>query len=136
MRIDSTLLPLAAREHGRAHQADRPFPGKTTEKAGETAAPRRTGAENPAAQANSAAQRQAPAGLLAVLSKLQAMDPETLNHGHTQALASIERNLARYRENLPETVAAEETGPQESAAAEPQAPAVATEDAAKVDTTA
>lgn len=101
MRIDTASLPLAAREHSRALNTDQPFPGIPSINANEAATTKRPDTENPAAKANVAGVREIPAGLLAAQARFQARNPETANHGQTQAQSSIERNIARYLANLP-----------------------------------
>lgn len=101
MRIDTASLPLAAREHSRALNTNQPFPGIPSVNANEVATTKRPDAENPAAKANVADVREVPAGLLAARARFQADNPETMNHGQTQAQSSIERNIARYLANQP-----------------------------------
>lgn len=99
MHIDTASLPPAAREHSRAPDTNRPFPGIPPANANEAATTRRPDAENPAVKANVAGVRELPAGLLAAQARFQARNPETINHGQTQAQSSIERNIARYLAN-------------------------------------
>ena len=105
MRIDSVNLPAAARQNSRVHSSSTPFPGIPSEKANEVATTKRPEAENIAAQANaaekpekSAVEKLTPEGLLNALKRFETMTAEEMNKGQTQALASINRNIARYQE--------------------------------------
>ncbi len=103
MRIESSSLPQAARNHSRVYSG-KAFPEAAAN--GQAAAAianqsAATGQSATPAQENLAAKpatdKLTPAGLLAAQARFAAMNPETMNHGQTQALASINRNIERYQ---------------------------------------
>ena len=122
MRVDSTSLPIAAREHrqrGNAHATDKAFPSVPSDQANDIATTKRSGAANLAATANAAdtparpdtpagsannsvkSEKLSPAGLIAAQVRFQTMNPEDMTKGQSRALEVITRNLARYTANLP-----------------------------------
>ena len=105
MRIDSANLPAAARQHSRVHSSSTAFPGIPSGNANEIATTQGPDAENIAAKANAAAkpeknnvEKLTPEGLLNAQMRFNAMTPSEMNKGQTQALESINRNIARYQE--------------------------------------
>jgi hypothetical protein len=102
MRIDSFNLQQIPRDHGRVANAGKPFPAKAAEQANAFAktlqAEPNTGTQQAKAAATDSREKQLPAGLLAAQQRFAAMKLDEMNRGQTQAMESINRNIARYQD--------------------------------------
>lgn len=108
MRVDSLTLPQAPRENSRVFNPTKTFPGNAPTQANEAATTGRPDAANIAAEAAAAStsgkkdsEKLTPAGLLAAQVRFSTMNPDEMTKGQTQALESINRNIARYQELQP-----------------------------------
>lgn len=103
MRIESSSLPQAARNHSRVHSG-KAFPEAAANGqaaaaiANQSATASKTASPAPESlAAKPATDKLTPAGLLAAQARFAAMNPETMNDGQTQAQTSINRNIERYQ---------------------------------------
>lgn len=106
MKVTSTSLPPVARELAR--ESARPAAGRGSEPSAAAASrkPELPAAANagtqdaPAAAKNAGVQetKSVPPGLEKVQARLQEITPEDRTRGQSNALSSIERNIARYAE--------------------------------------
>lgn len=107
MKVTSTSLPPVARELARPAAA-----GRSNGSSAAPAAATATGTQDaPAAAKNAGAQeaKAVPPGLEKVQARLQEITPEDRTRGQSNALASIERNIARYAEQQAAAPTAPET---------------------------
>lgn len=95
MRIESTNLPPAAREHARVFNGTKPFPGLTK---GQTTASTETASDPATSAASDKPEKLIPAGLLAAQAHFTARQPDEMTKGQSQAPTSINRNIARYQD--------------------------------------
>ncbi|HEX5801384.1 MAG TPA: hypothetical protein VFY24_00055 [Azospira sp.] len=107
MKVTSTSLPPVARELARESAR----PAAAGRKPELPAAADAAAQQAPAAAKNAGTQeaKAVPPGLEKVQARLQEITPEDRTRGQSTALASIERNIARYAEQQAAVPTAQET---------------------------